>query len=460
MTTSSKSFGSLSEILRIALPLVISTGSLHIMTFFNRVILSWYSTDALSAHTPGMILTFNIVCFFMGVATYTNVLVAQFYGNRQIDNMTRSLWQGFFFALLSAIVIIALIPVGIYIIGLSAHTESIKQLEIDYFTIACAGGGIVVVNHAFSAFFTGRSLTLVTMVVTVLGNIFAIISGYILVFGNQFLHIPDLGIKGAAWGVVLGNAFIAITYSFLILSKKNRVNFKTWELMRFNKEIFGKLMRFGLPDGVGMFIDIAAFALFIFLLGNAGKEALAASNITLSLEGISFMPILGVSIATSTLVGQYIGKGMKDVAIKVVYKCVAISFCYAFTMGILFFFVPNIFVGLFTMKSSEDFSGILTEAYPLLKVLLFFITFDVFNVTFGAAIKGAGDTKFKMKVQLLASWLFFVPGSVFLLSYLKLSVFYGWIWASLFVLILGVAFFLRFRSDVWQKIDMLSPERR
>ncbi len=452
--------GGIIEILNVALPLVISTASMQVMMFSNRIILSWHSVEALSAHAPAMILTFNSVCFFMGVATYTNVLVAQFYGSKRFDEMTLSLWQGFFFSLLAAILIIAIIPFGNYLIGLSSHPEHIKVMESEYYSIASLGGGLVVANNALTAFFTGRSKTLVTMLVTTIGNLFSLAVSYYLVLGAPSLGVPSMGIRGAAIGIICGNALIALLYLVLILSRENRATFKTWTLCKFEPDLFKKLMRYGLPYGGGFFIDIAAFTLFIFLIGNAGQAALAASNIALSLEGISFMPVLGIGIATSTLVGQYIGKKQKDVAVKVVYRSLLLSLAYASTIGALYFFMPDPFIRLFTSNEVGDVKAILVESYPLLKALTFFVIFDVINVIFSNAIKGAGDTRYQMRAMMLISWFIYVPGAVLILHVYRLPAFYAWAWASFYVLLLGVVFFIRFWSGKWRKIDMIGATPR
>lgn len=446
--------GSISELWSVAYPLIISTASLTVMHFFNRLFLSWYSTDAISACVPAGVLSFNMLSFFFGVSTYTNVLVAQYFGNRQYDRMTLSLWQGVFFSLISAVIILFLIPVGTALIHSSNHPAHIKLLEADYFTILLYGGGLPVLNNALSAFFTGQGKTKITMLVNMFGNGVNILLSYVLIFGAG--PVPSLGMNGAAYAMITGNAVMTVAFLALIFSPENRTILKTGMLFKFHKLLFMKLLKFGLPTGVGMVLEIASFSAFIFLIGNAGKIALAANNIVFSIEMISFMSILGIGTATSTLVGQHIGKNRKDHAVLTTYSAFKLSMAITGTLGLLFILFPDVFVAPFQTGKSAETHAIFIQTRPLMRILAFFIICDAINIIFASTIKGAGDTRYQMIVSMILAWLFFVPGAYILLGVLEKPIEYAWVWATLYLLIQGIVFYLRFKSNKWQNIDMLS----
>ena len=241
-----------------------------------------------------------------------------------------------------------------------------------------------------------------------------------------------------------------------MLTGNNRRILASAPLMKLDFTMLKRLLRFGLPNGISFFLDIASFSAFIFLIGNAGKATMAASNIVLSIEGLSFMPVLGIGIATSTLVGQYIGRQRKEVAIKAAYSCLKLTLAYAISIGVLFVFVPEIFVGLFTRVNPEEFTEIAGHIYPMMKILAFFIFFDAISITFASTIKGAGDTKFQMIMSILCAWLLFVPGIYVILQIYSLPVKFAWLWATFYLAVLALIFFLRFKSNRWQKIDVIA----
>ena len=75
-------------------------------------------------------------------------------------------------------------------------------------------------------------------------------------------------------------------------------------MLRFNQVLFLRMLRFGLPSGFHFFTKVAAFTVFVLLIGRLGDLAHFAGNIALSINLIAFMPMIGMGIAASILVGQ------------------------------------------------------------------------------------------------------------------------------------------------------------
>ena len=436
---------------RISYPLIISMMSYTIMQFSNRVFLAWYSSDALAACVPAGLISFTFICFFMGVCIYTNVFVAQFYGSKKYAKLTVALWQGVWVGVISLLVIAAFVPLGLYFINSSNHTDAVKILERKYFTIVTLFGGFAPISYALASFFTGQGKTKITMLVNALGNLFNILINYLFIFGVGFF--PELGITGAAIGFVSGHAVIITTFLLIIFSKKNKKVFRTARLLTFYPKLFFRILKYGVPSGVGFFIDISSFTVFVFLAGNMGKISLASINIILSIQLIAFMPVLGLGMGILTLVGQYVGRKRHDLAIKAFYNGLKLSGCYVAVLSFLFLVFPSIFVKIFGIGNSPDLPAILELTYKLMKILPIFIVVDSFQIMFANAIKGAGDTKFQMLTALACAWGLFVPG-VYILSKNTDKIEYIFLWACLYLTCMAVTFIIRFKSNRWQKIDI------
>lgn len=444
--------GSIKHVWTFALPLIIAQASYTMMQFMGRLFLSWYGTNELAASTPSGILSFLMICFFIGVASYSNVFIAQYFGRKDFEKLTLSMWQGVFFAAAAAFVILMTIPLGLFLLQFSTNDASILELERSYYLIAAPAGIFAVLNAALSGFFTGRGQTKITMVANFIGNLINMAVCYTFVFGLG--PFDPQGIKGTAYALNAGNFFVTIIYISLILSKKNREEFLTTKLFRFDKIIFKRLLHYGIPSGVSFFLDISAFSAFIFIIGNLGRTALAANNITLSIESISFLPILGIGIATSTLVGQMIGRGRPDLAIRCSHSALKINLLYTGSLALAFFFLPDFFISFFSLRDPVGMHDIAVQTHSLLKILSFFIMADAVALTYGSAIKGAGDTKFQMSMSVLSSWLFFVPCVFILCHQYNKPIEWAWIVSTIHLSFLGTVFFLRFRSNRWQLINM------
>ncbi|NLO92562.1 MAG: MATE family efflux transporter [Elusimicrobia bacterium] len=445
--------GSPRELLNLAYPLILSTASATIMQFVNRVFLSRYSSDALAACVPAGILAFSFGCFFMGTASYTNAFVAQYHGRKLPSKVTLSLWQGVWLSLLAWILLLFLTPAGLWIINASGHAPSVKILEERYFLILNCGGGLSILNAALAAFFVGRSKTKVTMLVNIASNLLNVLLTWLLVFGVG--PLPELGIEGAAYSFLAGQTAMALAYITLILTPKNRKKYRTLQLARLDRPLFLRLLKYGMPNGIGFMLDVASFTVFIFLVGNMDKISLAANNVIASINSLAFMPVIGLGMATLTLTGQYIGARKREVAETVAYTGMKIAVSYALTLSLIFVLFPHALVDMFGQPNSPDYAAILEASRSLMKMLAVFILFDAVGIIFGDALRGAGDTRFQMTVALVCAWLIFVPGIYYLTHAGHASLQVIWWWAAFYVSALAAVLWMRIRSGKWLETDIL-----
>ena len=91
----------LSQIFSIALPIILSNGSLTIMHVTDRLFLSKVGPVELAASMSGGLTSHVLISFFAGLIGYASALVAQYYGANQLQNCTRSIIQAFYFAFAS-----------------------------------------------------------------------------------------------------------------------------------------------------------------------------------------------------------------------------------------------------------------------------------------------------------------------------------------------------------------------
>lgn len=444
--------GSIKLLLKIALPLIITTSSQSIMQFVDRMFLAWYSPDALAACLPAGLMSFALVSFFMGTCGYTSVFVATYYGQKRYARLSVALWQGVILGVISGLIILALTPLGSYIIMASNHDSTVKILEKEYFTILCAFGGFAVINNALAGFFTGQGKTAITMVVNLVGNVVNIVLNYGLIFGE--LGLPEMGIRGAAWATVIGGFCVMGIFLTIIFSPKINKKFKIGRLFGFNKKAAFRLIRYGIPNGFGFFVDIFSFSVFAFFTGNIDKISLAASNIVLTLQSISFMPMLGLAISGQILMGQYVGRKQPEYGIKSTYNALKLGAIYLAFIVLTFIFFSDFWLGLFAGKDAgSQMAAIIKQAKPLLYLLCLFVWGDLIFLCFGDAIRGAGDTKFHMKAMIFSSILL-VIGSYVIVDVFGLGIRAAWGWIVFYAWITGLLMMGRFLSGRWRNIDI------
>jgi len=451
--------GGYRQILSIAIPLILSTGAWSIQHFVDRVFLTWYSPEAIAAAMPAGMLNFTIMSLFLGTAGYVSTFVAQYYGSGQYERIGSVLWQGIYIAIIGGIVHLALIPLAGPVFRFVGHEPLVQQYEITYFQVLCLGATPAIASSAMSGFFSGRGKTWPVMWVNVLATTVNLIMDYALIFGKWGL--PEMGIGGAAIATVISACFSFIAYLILLSRPTYKQRYHTLRSWAFERSLFLRVMHFGLPSGIQFFLDTVGFTAFILLVGRLGTTYLAATSIAFNISNIAFMPMIGLGIAVSVLVGQYLGKDRPDLAEYSAYSSFHLTFLYMASIAVAYVLVPDIFINPFaSYADAASFISIRKITIILLRFVAVYSLFDTLNIIFASAIKGAGDTRFVMFIIAIVSSVALVIPSYIALVLLHTSIYTGWTIASVYISMLGLIFLFRFLGGKWKSMRVIEFARK
>ena len=445
---------SLAELWFLSYPLIVTMAAQVLMQFADRMFLAWYSPTALAACVPGGMLAMTFAALFMGLASYTSVFISQFDAKRKRASVTLSLWQGVFLAVISSIILAALTPLGQQLIRFFGHAPDVQTLELQYFGLLNLFGGFAVINNALGSFFSGRGKTKIPMYAALAGNTVNIVLDYVMIFGK--LGFAPMGLQGAAWATIISSACITVIFTTLIFSTRTRLSFKISRLAGFYKPIFTRLVRFGLPNGFGILMDVISFTLFTFMVGNIDTLSLQASNIVMSMQPVVFMVILGLGTGIQILVSKYQGLNRPDVSGHVVQNACKLGYAYAGGVALLFFFGAPLFLHLFIPSGTENAAQLAATTWPLMKLVSLFVLGDATYLIFGATLRGAGDTKFFMKVMIGCAWCLLIPGTWILVYKLHAPVVWVWGWLTFYAWLTAVFMVIRFARGKWKTIHVTS----
>jgi MATE family multidrug resistance protein len=209
-----------------------------------------------------------------------------------------------------------------------------------------------------------------------------------------------------------------------------------------------------------MLLDVTGFTVFIMLVGRLGPLERDATTMAFSISSVAFMPIWGLSNAVSILVGQHLGENRDGLAARCTYTGLWLAWGYMAIMSLLYLFAPGLFLHGFAADAAEasvDAAAVYAVAVVLLRFVAAYNVLDATFMVFVAAIKGAGDTLFVLRVSLVLAVL--LAG----LSYLSVEVWQlgvygcwalitGWVWIA------AIAFFLRFRQGKWRSMRVIDPD--
>lgn len=444
-------------LLVISMPLVVSMGAHTAMLFTDRLFLSRYSVDSIAAATPAGLLAFMFTCFFMGIVGFANTLIAQSVGAGMKEQVARSLWQAVYFAVFAGIILAALSFSGDFFFRLAGHSEGVRAQESAYFRILMQGAVFVLLHDALSCFYSGQGLTRPIMYINLAGVLINIPLDYCLIYGIG--GFPEMGIEGAAIATVLGHVVMLVLFAVLVFSRANNRLFGIYRQGVFDRQLFGKLVKYGTPAGIQFFVDIFAFTYFLLVIGKIGRDALAATNIAFAINSLAFMPMIGFSIATSSLVGQAVGRGKPEDAVVATRSALILTMTYMWIVAALFVIFSEQLCGIFRSPSGDPAadSAVQSIAVVLLRFVAFYSLVDGLNVIYSGSLKGAGDTAF-------IGWTIFVLSVVLMILPITLAVtvfnaglYTLWAFASLYVCVLAGAFWWRFRQGKWKTMRVIEP---
>lgn len=445
--------GSYRELFRIALPLILSTSTMSLMHVIDRIFLSHYSADALAACVPSGAMSFLLVSGFMGTASYVSTFVSQYDGAGQPRRIGAVLWQGIYFSLLGSIALAALAFIGRPFFAWVGHDAAVQQQEVIYFEVMTWGGGAIVLSSALASFYSGRGRTWIILWANLVAAVVNLVLAYCMIFGRY--GFPEWGIFGAGISSVAAFGSTVLIYVVMISLPHNRRQYNTLADYRFDLALFLRLLRFGLPSGLQVTIEVAAFTLFLLMVGNLGLIELAATNVAFTVNHLVFVPMLGLAMATTVLVGRYQGASRPDLAEQVTQRALHLVVGYMATFSVLLALNPRLFIVPFRPADTPDFGEIEALAVRLLYFVAAYSAFDAIYLTYGAALKGAGDTRFVLIMILTLGLFGLVVPTYIACVVLGYGILVAWVIILLYVIAFAVCFWLRFHAGYWRTMRVI-----
>jgi MATE family multidrug resistance protein len=446
--------GGAREVLILAYPLILSQMSFTIQVFVDRLFLTWYSAEAVAGAVTALFTVWAVIGLCIGTGEYVTTFIAQYLGAGRPERIGAALWQGVYFAAAAGLVIAAMQPLAEPVFALAGHAEDLRVHEVAYAKILLAGSFPIVLMATLASFFAGRGKTIVILAVNVLATVLNAILDYLWIFGHG--GFPRMGVEGAAYATVVSQAFGCVAYVCVILRAEHRRRYGTLSAWRLDPALFGRLLRFGLPAGLQFSMEILAFAIFMMIVGRLGTAPLAASGIAFNLNMIVFMPMLGFGLAVSSLVGRYLGAERPDVAERVTWSAVWMCLGYMLACCALYVSAPQILLSPYgSGAEGRSFDAVAEIAGVLLRFVAFYSLFDMMNVLFAAALKGAGDTTYPVAITLGLAWSVMLVPTYVLCVIGGAGVYTAWTAATAYIFCVGLLMYRRFRRGRWRSMRVI-----
>ena len=441
---------------RLAWPLMVSSSLWNVQVAVDRMMLGWYGEGTAAAALAASMLFWTALAPFQATVLYTTTFVAQYQGAGRADRVGPAVWQGIWLALFSgAILFLVLVPLVPSIIVFAGHEPQLQAHEEVYLRWLTLAAVPFLLLAAANSFFAGRGESLVVMVADVIGVIVNLSVGSVLIFG--YLGFPRMGVAGAGIAVLVGNSCAALFSLAMLFRHRYETEFKVRSGWKIDFRLLGRVLYFGVPSGLFMAVDAMAWTCFVVFVGQMGQRELTLTMIAFTLNLFAYLPAVGLGQAVGILVGQAQGKGDSDEAASVTRRGLGYAMLINGTVSLLFLVVPLQLAALFHDPGATEgvtWADVAVTVPLLLRFVVVYVLFDTLNLVVSHALRGAGDTRFVSLLPLVLVWpLLVVP--TYLAVKFHLGLFVPWAFASLFVIVLAIGFWWRFKGGRWRSMRVI-----
>jgi len=359
--------------------------------------------EALAAVGANFPFIFALISFVVGIAIGSTVIISQYFGAKKMEQVKRAIDTLYIFMFFAAIVITMLgILFAKDIFRLIDLPADVLPEAVQYFKVYALGFIFFFGFQGTSAIMRGLGdsktpfyfLGASTMLNIALDLVFVLIFHW--------------GIKGVAAATVISQAAAFFAIIFYMNRYHKFLDFHPLR-MRFDKIIFRKSLKIGLPTGFQQTFVALGFMALYRIVNMFGTSTIAAYSVAIRIDSFAAMPAMNFSAALATFVGQNIGAGKMERIHKGLVATLLMANIVAVVISVLALLFARPLMQMFT----KDAGVVEIGKHYLLIVPLFYMVFaTMFSIN--GVMRGAGDTMVPMFISIIALWFVRIPVSWFL----------------------------------------------
>jgi len=394
-------------------------------------------------------LTAFYTATLLGLVSGSGVLIAQYWGKKDVERIRRIFSMVFALSLcVSAVFVLAasLFPRAIASLVIGKEETEVMKLALEYFAIVCFSYIPYAVTNSLTGMLRSVEVVRITLYVSVCSLIMNIVLNYAFIFG--FAFIPPMGVKGAAIATVITRIIemlIVCVYTFRV---QKVIDFGIKKLFCFDRLLFKDYVRYGLPVGFTDMQWALVGMMKAAIIGQMGAVFISANSITNSMMNLGTMFTFALAGGACVVVGKAVGRGDIETA-KEYSKTIQIMFAgIAVVMAAVVFLLRNPFARLYGSARADE------SVFELATLMIAIGAATLLGTSYHAACfvginRGAGDSRFVTKVDMICGWLVVLP-----LTFLAAFVFKWPLWAVFLMTRIDQCFkwiiaFIRLRGDKW-----------
>jgi len=391
-------------LLKLAFPLVLAHLAQHTISFVDTLMVGRLGNDAIAGIALGSTTFYFVVFAISGCLLGVSPIVAQAKGADDESKISSVLRNAFLLSALLFVPCWLLLQNAESLFHWTQQPPDVARQSGDYLKAISWGLLPTFIFISFRSALESLADTRPVLIISCCNVILNIVANEVLMFGH--FGFPALGLVGTGYASAIVMWCACLLLLLYFRWKYGHLKIFTVEnlLSSQSRSQMWELICIGVPIGITIGFEISMFSASTFGMGWFGKDALAAHQIALQTASLAFMIPLGISIAASTRVGQFMGAHDRQRAQVAGYTGIAVSGMIMLATGLCFIFLPRSLIAIYLDLTDPENSVVVAKAVSFLYIAAAFGVFDGLQVGGSMALRGMKDTRAAMVITLFAYW--------------------------------------------------------
>lgn len=440
---------------RLSIPAILAQISSIVMQYIDASMVGRLGANASGAIGLVSSTTWLFGGLCIAVTTGFTVQIAQAVGAGEDKSARNIMKQGLIIAMcISALLALVAALISTPLPRWLGGETDIQKMASQYFLVYMLGLPALQMNSIAGGMHQSSGNMRLPGILNVMCCVMDVFFNMLFIFQTRSVQINSitftmpglgLGVAGAALGTITAEAITCAIMVTALLWKNRTLHLRKGEHLRFHRDILVKAVKIGAPVGLEQMVMCSAYVMSTKIVSPLGTIAIAANSFAVTAESFCYMPGYGVQAASTTLVGQCVGAGQKQLSRRMAWITMGLGVSVMTVGGVLMYIAAPAMIGVLT--PNEEIRNL---GAAVLRIEAFAEPFYAASIVASGALRGAGDTLVPSCMNFASMWCVRIPLAAILAPRVGL---YGvWIAMCVELCFRGILFTTRLKRERWMRV--------
>lgn len=440
---------------RLSIPAILAQISSIVMQYIDASMVGRLGANASGAIGLVSSTTWLFGGLCIAVTTGFTVQIAQAVGAGEDKSARNIMKQGLIIALcISALLALIAALISAPLPRWLGGEAAIQKMASQYFLVYMLGLPALQMNSIAGGMHQSSGNMRLPGILNVMCCVMDVFFNMLFIFQTRSVQINSitftmpglgLGVAGAALGTITAEAVTCAIMVTALLWKNRTLHLRKGEHLRFHRDTLARAVKIGAPVGLEQMVMCSAYVMSTKIVSPLGTIAIAANSFAVTAESFCYMPGYGVQAAATTLVGQCVGAGQKQLSRRMAWITMGLGVSVMTIGGVLMYIAAPAMIGVLT--PNEEIRNL---GAAVLRIEAFAEPFYAASIVASGALRGAGDTLVPSCMNFASMWCVRIPLAAILAPRVGL---YGvWIAMCVELCFRGILFTARLKRERWMRV--------